>query len=93
MTTINLAQPLNLFDIETLARDRLSASAHGYFASGANDEITLRANRAAYDGLYLRPRMLVDATRPDTDIVKALALGAAAVLVGRPVVWGLAVAG
>ncbi len=31
--------------------------------------------------------------RPGTDILKALALGAHAVLVGRPVLWGLAVGG
>jgi 4-hydroxymandelate oxidase len=31
--------------------------------------------------------------RRGTDIVKALALGARAVLIGRPAVWGLAIAG
>ena len=31
--------------------------------------------------------------RRGTDVVRALALGARAVLVGRPVVWGLAVGG
>jgi isopentenyl diphosphate isomerase/L-lactate dehydrogenase-like FMN-dependent dehydrogenase len=31
--------------------------------------------------------------RRGTDIVKALALGARAVLIGRPAVWGLALAG
>jgi 4-hydroxymandelate oxidase len=31
--------------------------------------------------------------RRGTDVVKALALGATAVLVGRPVVWGLAIGG
>jgi 4-hydroxymandelate oxidase len=31
--------------------------------------------------------------RRGTDVLKALALGARAVMVGRPVVWGLAVAG
>ena len=31
--------------------------------------------------------------RRGTDVVKALALGARAVLVGRPVLWGLAVDG
>jgi isopentenyl diphosphate isomerase/L-lactate dehydrogenase-like FMN-dependent dehydrogenase len=31
--------------------------------------------------------------RRGTDVLKALALGARAVLVGRPVLWGLAVAG
>jgi 4-hydroxymandelate oxidase len=38
--------------------------------------------------------VLVDGgIRRGTDVIKALALGARAVLVGRPVVWGLAVAG
>ena len=31
--------------------------------------------------------------RRGTDILKALALGAKAVLVGRPVLWGLAISG
>jgi 4-hydroxymandelate oxidase len=33
------------------------------------------------------------AIRRGTDIVKALAMGASAVLLGRPVLWGLAVGG
>jgi 4-hydroxymandelate oxidase len=38
--------------------------------------------------------VLVDGgVRRGTDVVKALALGARAVMVGRPVLWGLAVAG
>jgi 4-hydroxymandelate oxidase len=38
--------------------------------------------------------VLVDGgVRRGTDIVKALALGARAVLIGRPVYWGLAVGG
>ena len=38
--------------------------------------------------------VLVDGgIRRGTDVVKALALGARAVLVGRPILWGLAVAG
>jgi 4-hydroxymandelate oxidase len=58
-------QPLNLFDYEPLARARLDAGAYGYYASGANDEITLRDNRAAYDRLRLAPRMLVCPGAPD----------------------------
>jgi 4-hydroxymandelate oxidase len=39
------------------------------------------------------PLLLDGGVRRGTDVVKALALGAAAVAVGRPVIWGLAVAG
>ncbi|WP_199316172.1 alpha-hydroxy acid oxidase [Tolypothrix sp. FACHB-123] len=41
-----------------------------------------------------RAEVLVDGgIRRGTDILKALALGAKAVLIGRPILWGLAVAG
>jgi len=39
------------------------------------------------------PLLIDGGVRRGTDIVKALALGAAAVAIGRPVLWGLAVAG
>ena len=46
---------------------------------------------AAVDG---RAEVLMDGgVRRGTDIVKAIALGARAVLIGRPVVWGLTLAG
>lgn len=47
-----------LADHEALARTRLDASAWAYFSGGAGDEITLRANRAAWDNLQLNPRVL-----------------------------------
>ncbi len=46
------------------------------------------------DAIAGRIDVLVDGgIRRGTDVVKALALGASAVLIGRPVTWGLAVAG
>jgi 4-hydroxymandelate oxidase len=39
------------------------------------------------------PLLLDGGIRRGTDVVKALALGAKAVAIGRPVLWGLAVAG
>ncbi|MBO0801188.1 MAG: alpha-hydroxy-acid oxidizing protein [Blastocatellia bacterium] len=39
------------------------------------------------------PLLLDGGIRRGTDILKALALGAGAVMIGRPVLWGLAVAG
>ena len=39
------------------------------------------------------PVLMDGGVRRGTDVVKAMALGASAVLIGRPTVWGLAVAG
>lgn len=56
---------LNLFEFEAEAERRLPASSWGYIAGGANDEVTLRDNRAAWDRLRLRYRTLVDVTHRD----------------------------
>ncbi|MGH3001092.1 MAG: alpha-hydroxy acid oxidase [Gaiellaceae bacterium] len=52
--------PLNVWDYERLAAQRLEPGAHGYFAGGAGDELTLRDNVEGWRRLVLRPRMLVD---------------------------------
>jgi isopentenyl diphosphate isomerase/L-lactate dehydrogenase-like FMN-dependent dehydrogenase len=51
---------INLADYERLAADVLEPGAHGYFAGGAGDERTLRANVEAFGRWRLRPRVLVD---------------------------------
>ena len=51
----------------------------------------LPAVATAVDGRI--PVLLDGGVRRGTDVVKAMALGAAAVGIGRPVLWGLAVAG
>jgi isopentenyl diphosphate isomerase/L-lactate dehydrogenase-like FMN-dependent dehydrogenase len=53
-------EPLNVWDYERLAAERLEPGAHGYYAGGAGDELTLRDNVEAFGRWQLRPRMLVD---------------------------------
>ena len=53
-------EPLNVWDYERLAAERLEPGAHGYYAGGAGDELTLRDNVEAYRRWRLRPRVLVD---------------------------------
>jgi isopentenyl diphosphate isomerase/L-lactate dehydrogenase-like FMN-dependent dehydrogenase len=55
-----MTPPLNVWDYEALARERLDPGAHGYYAGGAGDELTLRWNVEAYTRWQLRPRILVD---------------------------------
>ena len=53
-------EPLNVWDYEQLAADSLEPGAHGYYAGGAGDELTLRDNVEAFRRWQLRPRMLVN---------------------------------
>jgi isopentenyl diphosphate isomerase/L-lactate dehydrogenase-like FMN-dependent dehydrogenase len=55
-----VSEPVNVWDYEALAVERLEAGAHGYYAGGAGDELTLRDNVDAYRRWQLRPRLLVD---------------------------------
>jgi isopentenyl diphosphate isomerase/L-lactate dehydrogenase-like FMN-dependent dehydrogenase len=52
--------PLNVWEYERIFEETLDAGAFGYFAGGADDEITLRDNVDAFRRWRLRPRMLVD---------------------------------
>src|SRR5215203_599749 len=55
---------------------------------------TLDALHAVVEAVGGRVEVLVDGgVRRGTDVLKALALGARAVLIGRPIQWGLAVGG
>ena len=49
---------VTLADHEQHARQHLDDNAWAYFSGGAGDEITLRANRSAWDALPLWPRVL-----------------------------------
>jgi 4-hydroxymandelate oxidase len=51
---------VNLADFEPYAQAAMSASAWAYLSGGAADEITLHANRQAWDSVKLQPRVLRD---------------------------------
>jgi 4-hydroxymandelate oxidase len=56
---------INLFDYEREAEKRIPPAHWGYIAGGANDEVTLSANRAAFDRILIRYRTMVDVTTRD----------------------------
>ncbi|MFM8808149.1 MAG: alpha-hydroxy acid oxidase [Chthoniobacterales bacterium] len=58
--------PVNLSEFESAARQRLTREAYDYYAGGANDEITLRRNRAAYEEIALHYPVLRDVSARDT---------------------------
>ena len=61
-----LADIINLFDVEKMAEGRMTSMAYEYVASGAADEFTLRWNRQALDAIKLNTRVLVDVSHVDT---------------------------
>ena len=63
MTTI--PQPINLFEFEALAKERLPKEEYDYIAGGATDEISVDRNRRAYTSWAFRPRVLRDVSALD----------------------------
>src|SRR5579872_4430900 len=51
---------INVMDFEAAARKALPPAHFGYLASGVDDDATVRANRAGYQKIQLRPRRVVD---------------------------------
>lgn len=58
-------QPINIFDYERIAQARMEPGPWDYYAGGAGDELTLQENRAAFERIRLRPRVLVDVSTID----------------------------
>lgn len=57
--------PVSLYDMEAIARLRMTHDVWDYVAGGAADEITLRRNREAFDEIVINPRFLVDVESVD----------------------------
>src|SRR3954470_10861665 len=73
---------INVADYLALAAEKVDPAVWCYFEGGAGDEVTLRANVAAYGRWILRPRMLVDVSEVTT----------ATTLLGTPVAMPLGIA-
>lgn len=64
----DLSEVLDVFDLQSTARDRLPPAHYGYLATGTFDDKTLHANRTAFEHYYLRSRRLVDVSRIDMSV-------------------------
>ena len=75
MISVKTETVVCLDDLERLAREILPSEAYDYIAGGADDEWTIRENRAAFERLQLLPRVLRDVTQVKLDMT----------VLGRPV--------
>jgi isopentenyl diphosphate isomerase/L-lactate dehydrogenase-like FMN-dependent dehydrogenase len=60
--------PVSPEDWEAKARELLEQGPYDYVAGGAGSEATVRANRAAFERVQLRPRMLVGTAERDLSV-------------------------
>jgi 4-hydroxymandelate oxidase len=58
-------QALDVFDFEPVMKKNVPPAHFGYMATGADDEVTLHANREGFRKFELRPRRLVDVSKID----------------------------
>jgi (S)-mandelate dehydrogenase len=65
---LNLERAVNIEDLRRMAKRRLPRSVFDFFDGGAEDETTLRANRAAFERVRLLPKVLVDVSKVDTQV-------------------------
>ncbi|HUJ86182.1 MAG TPA: alpha-hydroxy acid oxidase [Burkholderiales bacterium] len=62
---MDLSRTANIDDLRELARRRLPRIVFDFFDGGAEDEVSLRANRAAFERLRFAPRVLRDVAAVD----------------------------
>lgn len=71
MHSLRQLQPpsvVNIEDLRRLAKRRLPKVIWDYLEGGAEDEVTLRRNRAAFDRYHLLPRMVTGKGSRDLSI-------------------------
>ena len=57
--------PVNIFEYEEIAKQRLDKGDYDFIAGAATDEITLGRTRAVLDSILMKPRMMVDVSQRD----------------------------
>ena len=62
---MNARDALQVMDFEEAARRALPPAHWGYMASGSDDDLTLKANVEGFTHVRLKPRRLVDVSKPD----------------------------
>ena len=63
-----LEQAINIEDLRVMAKRRLPRAIFDFFDGGAEDETTLRDNRAAFERVRLLPKVLVNVAQVDTQV-------------------------
>ncbi|THF99614.1 hypothetical protein TEA_004059 [Camellia sinensis var. sinensis] len=58
-------QITNVVEYEAIAKEKLPKMIYDYYASGAEDQWTLKENRNAFSRILFQPRILIDVTRID----------------------------
>jgi 4-hydroxymandelate oxidase len=61
-------QALDVFDLRRVAEKTLPPAHYGYLATGTGGNETLRANRNAFEEIYLRSRRMVDTSNVNTEL-------------------------
>jgi isopentenyl diphosphate isomerase/L-lactate dehydrogenase-like FMN-dependent dehydrogenase len=62
------SEVINVFEMESIAREKIPPAHFGYLNTGVDSDATLRANRAGFTRFQIRPRRLVDVSKPDLSI-------------------------
>ena len=60
---MDINRALNIEDLRTMARKRVPSFVFVYVDGGAEDEVTLHANRESFERLRFRPRTMVDVSQ------------------------------
>ncbi|XP_021293861.1 peroxisomal (S)-2-hydroxy-acid oxidase isoform X1 [Herrania umbratica] len=55
----------NVTEYEAIAKEKLPKMVYDYYASGAEDQWTLKENRNAFSRILFRPRILIDVSKID----------------------------